>query len=137
VDGVANIISRAPARTCPSSPAPRRDCDLPNPADELNPPQSAGNYQRTSIARGCSPTQVMPFGFQLHYARYVDPNTGTASEIILAPSDQVFGWDDSYSTWDLGLIAPLAAHNNPAKTRARALRTRRRQRLEWRLVLLQ
>jgi hypothetical protein len=107
------------ARACPDMPIVTGSggemCDLPNPADELNPPQSAGNYQRTSIARGCSPTQVMPFGFQLHYARYVDPNTGTASEIILAPSDQVFGWDDSYSTWDLGLIAPLAAHNNPAK----------------------
>jgi hypothetical protein len=107
------------ARACPDMPIVTGSggemCDLPNPADELNPPQSAGNYQRTSIARGCSPTQVMPFGFQLHYARYVDPNTGTASEIILAPSDQVFGWDDSYSTWDLGQIAPIAARNDPAK----------------------
>ena len=25
------------------------------------------------------------------------------------------GWRDSYSTWDLGLIAPLAARNNPGK----------------------
>ncbi len=107
------------ARACPDMPIVTGSggemCDLPNPADELNPPQGAGNYQRTSIARGCSPTQVMPFGFQLHYARYVDPNTGTASEIILAPSDQVFGWDDSYSTWDLGQIAPIAARNDPAK----------------------
>jgi len=90
------------------------NCDIPNPADQINPAQGAGNYQRTSIARGCAPTQVMPFGFQLHYARYVDPNTGAASEIILAPADQVFGWDDSYSTWDLGRIASVAARNNPA-----------------------
>jgi hypothetical protein len=107
------------ARACPDMPIATGSggemCDLPNPADELNPPQGAGNYQRTSIDRGCSPTQVMPFGFQLHCARYVDPDTGTASEIILAPSDQVFGWKDSYSTWDLGLIAPIAAHNNPAR----------------------
>jgi hypothetical protein len=107
------------ARTCPDMPIVTGSggemCDLPNPADELNLPQGTGNYQRTSIARGCSPTQVMPFGFQLHYARYVDPNTGAASEIILAPSDQVFGWMDSYSTWDLGQIAPLAARNDPAK----------------------
>lgn len=107
------------ARACPDMPIATGSggemCDLPNPADELNPPQGAGNYQRTSIDRGCSPTQVMPFGFQLHHARYVDPNTGAASEIILAPSDQVFGWKDSYSTWDLGLIAPLAARNNPAR----------------------
>jgi hypothetical protein len=90
-------------------------CDLPNLADQLNPAQGAGNYQRTSIDRGCSPTQVMPFGFQLHYARYVDPNSGGESKIIVVPADQVFGWKDSYSTWDLNLIAPIAARNNPAK----------------------
>lgn len=90
------------------------NCDIPNPADQINPAQGAASYQRTSISVGCGPTQVMPFGFQLHYARYVDPNTGVASEIILVPSDQVFSWLDSYSTWDLGLIAPLAARNNPA-----------------------
>ncbi len=107
------------ARTCADFPlvlgSGGENCDIPNLADQVNPAQGAGNYQRISIARGCGPTQVMPFGFQLHYARYVDPNTGNASTIILAPSDQVFGWDDSYSTWDLGQIAPLAARNNPAK----------------------
>ena len=107
------------ARTCPDMPIVSGSggemCDLPNAADQINPAQGAGNYQRLAIDRGCSPTQVMPFGFQLHYARYVDPNTGTNSTIILAPSDQAFGWKDSYSTWDLGLIAPLAARNNPAK----------------------
>jgi hypothetical protein len=107
------------ARTCPDMPIVTGSggemCDLPNPADQINAAQGVGNYQRISIARGCSPTQVMPFGFQLHYARYVDPNTGTSSVIILAPSDQAFGWDDSYSTWDLGQIAPLAARNNPAQ----------------------
>jgi hypothetical protein len=107
------------SRTCPDMPIVTGSggemCDLPNLADQINPAQGAGNFQRSQIDRGCSPTQVMPFGFQLHYARYVDPNTGEASEIILAPSDQVFGWKDSYSTWDLGLISPLAARNNPAK----------------------
>ncbi len=91
------------------------NCDIPNLADQIDPAQGAASYQRSSISVGCGPTQVMPFGFQLHYARYVDPNTGTSSVIILVPSDQTFGWDDSYSTWSLGLIAPLAALNNPAK----------------------
>jgi len=107
------------SRTCPDMPIVTGGggemCDLPNLADQINPPQGVGNFQRTSIDRGCSPTQVMPFGFQLHIARYVDPNTGNASTIIVAPSDQVFGWKDSYSTWDLGLIAPLAARNDPSK----------------------
>jgi hypothetical protein len=107
------------SRTCPDFPlvlgSGGEMCDIPNPADQINPAQGAGNYQRLAIDRGCSPTQVMPFGFQLHYGRYVDPNTGVASEIILAPSDQAFSWKDSYSTWDLGLLAPLAARNNPVK----------------------
>jgi hypothetical protein len=91
------------------------NCDIPNPADQINPAQGAGAYQRTSISVGCGPTQVMPFGFQLHYARYVNPSNGAASEIILVPSDQTFSWLDSYSSWDLGLIAPIAALNNPAQ----------------------
>jgi hypothetical protein len=107
------------SRTCPDMPVVTGSggemCDLPNAADQINPAQGAGSYRSLAIDRGCSPTQVMPFGFQLHYARYVDPNTGNASTIILAPSDQVFGWKDSYSTWDLGLIAPLEALNDPAK----------------------
>ena len=107
------------SRTCPDMPITLGSggemCDIPNAADQINPAQGAGNYRTLSIDRGCSPTQVMPFGFQLHYGRYVDPNTGNASTIILAPSDQAFGWKDSYSTWDLGLIAPVAARNNPAK----------------------
>ena len=90
-------------------------CDLPNRADQLNPAQGAGSYRRLTIDRGCAPIQTAPFGFQLHYARYVDPNTGVESKIILAPSDQAFGWKDSYSTWDLGLTDFVAANNNPAK----------------------
>ncbi|HTQ52490.1 MAG TPA: hypothetical protein VMJ12_17415, partial [Candidatus Acidoferrales bacterium] len=47
------------------------------------------------------------------YARYVDPNTGVSSTIMVVPSDQVLSWRDSYGTWDLGMIAPIAARNNP------------------------
>ena len=73
------------------------------------------NYQRLSIERGCAPSAAMPFAFQLHYARYVDPDSGAESRIIVVPADQALGWRDSYSTWDLGLIAPLAARNDPGK----------------------
>jgi hypothetical protein len=90
-------------------------CDLPNLADQLNPAQGASSYRRLTIDRGCAPIQTAPFGFQLHYARYVDPNTGAESKIILAPSDQAFGWKDSYSTWDLGLTDFVAGKNNSTK----------------------
>ncbi|HVM48260.1 MAG TPA: hypothetical protein VMU04_09545 [Candidatus Acidoferrum sp.] len=91
------------------------NCDIPNLADQLNPAQGASNYKRISIERGCSPTAAMPFAFQAHYARYVDPSTGTNSSIIVIPSDQALSWRDSYSTWDLGLMSDLAARNNPGK----------------------
>jgi Starch/carbohydrate-binding module (family 53)/Glycosyl hydrolase family 57 len=107
------------ARTCPDMPIATGSggemCDLPNAADQINPAQGAGSYRRMAIDRGCSPIQTAPFGFQLHYARYVNPNSGAESKIILAPSDQVFGWKDSYSTWDLGLIDFIAGKNDPSK----------------------
>jgi hypothetical protein len=107
------------ARACADFPAVTgsggENCDLPNQADQLDPAQGAANYQRLSIQRGCAPTQVMPFGFQVHYARYVDPQTGTASTLMVVPSDQAFSWMDSYGTWNLDLLAPLQARNNPAK----------------------
>jgi len=91
------------------------NCDLPNLADQLNPPQGTANYQRLSIERGCAPTAAMPFAFQVHYARYVDPDTGADSRLMIVPSDQALSWRDSYGTWDLGLMSGLAARNNPAK----------------------
>ena len=91
------------------------NCDLPNAADQINAAQGASNYKRISIERGCSPTAALPFAFQVHYARYVDPANGGESKIMLVPSDQALGWRDSYSSWDLGLLDDLAARNNPAK----------------------
>ena len=91
------------------------NCDLPNRADQLNPAQGSSNYETISIERGCAPTAAMPFAFQIHYARYVDPNTGVASSIMVVPSDQALSWRDSYGTWDLGLMSGLAARNNPSK----------------------
>ena len=107
------------ARSCADFPvvvgSGGENCDLPNRADQLNPPQGAANYQRVTIDRGCAPTQVMPFGFQVHYARHVDPETGAESKLIVVPSDQALGWKDSYSSWDLNLLNELNARNDPAK----------------------
>src|ERR1035437_2425862 len=91
------------------------NCDIPNKADQLKRVSGGSNYQRLSIDRGVSPAAAMPFAYQIHYARYVDPNTGVASIMIVVPSDQALSWKDSYSTWDVGLISPIAARNNPSK----------------------
>lgn len=91
------------------------NCDIPNLADQINPAQGTSSYTTRSISVGCSPTATAPFAYQMHYARYVDPATGEASTIIVVPADQALSWDDSYSTWDLSLMAPIAAANNPSK----------------------
>jgi hypothetical protein len=106
------------ARTCADYPfmsGSPENIEIPNKADQLNPPQGTGNYWTTSIERGCSPSAVAPFGYQMHYARYVNPSNGVASTIIVVPADQALGWRDSYAQWDLGLISPIASRNNPAK----------------------
>ncbi len=106
------------ARTCadwPFTSGTTDDIDIPNKADQINPAQGQSNYISNSISRGCVPTAVAPFAYQLHYARYVDPNTGAASTIIIVPADQAFGWMDSASSWDLSLLSPIASRNNPAK----------------------
>ncbi|MFO1475948.1 MAG: carbohydrate-binding protein [Verrucomicrobiota bacterium] len=91
------------------------NCDIPNLADQINPPQGPSNYKRISIERGCSPSAAMPFAFQSHYARYVDPQSGAESKIMIVPADQALGWRDSYGSWDVGLMSDLAARNNPSK----------------------
>ena len=91
------------------------NCDIPNLADQINPAQGASNYETLSIERGCAPTAAMPFAFQIHYARYVDPDTGIASSIMVVPSDQALSWRDGYATWNLDLMSGLAARNNPSK----------------------
>ncbi len=115
----AIIANNHLARACVDFPlvigSGGENCDLPNKADQLNPAQGAGNYQRLTIDRGCSPSAAMPHSFQVHQARYVDPATGAESKIIVVPSDQALGWKDSYSSWDLGLLNALNARNQPAK----------------------
>ncbi len=107
------------SRTCADFPyvagTGGENCDIPNKADQLNPAQGAGNYKRLYIDRGMSPTAAMPFAFQPHHARYVDPTSGVASNMIIIPSDQALGWKDSYSSWDVGLMDDLNARNNPSK----------------------
>lgn len=107
------------ARSCADFPlvvgSGGENCDLPNLADQLNPAQGLSNYKTLSIERGCSPTAAMPFSFQIHYTRYVDPNTGADSRIMIVPADQALGWRDSYGSWNVGLMSDLQARNNPSK----------------------
>ena len=89
------------------------NCDPPNRADQLNPPQP--NWQRITISRGCSPVNAYPYSYQPRYARYVDPATGQEHKIIVVPADQALGWQDGYSPLGLSDIHQLNQNNNTGR----------------------
>ena len=115
----AIIANNHLARACADFPWVQggggENCDLPNRADQLNPAQGASNYKRLTIDRGISPAAPMPFAYQPHWVRHIDPDTGGETRLLIVPSDQALGWKDSYSTWDLNLMNDLRDRNNPAK----------------------
>ncbi len=74
--------------------------DAPNKADQVNP--AAGTYFRKSISRGCSPAEAVPFATTPRRARYVNPNTGAISQVIVVPAMQALSWDDGYAPIGLG-----------------------------------
>lgn len=87
------------------------NCDPPNKADQINPPQSQW-FSRT-ISRGCTPTNAVPFAYRPHTAEYVDPETGVASRITVVPVAQAMSWLDGYQTYGLDDINEIAAFSEP------------------------
>jgi hypothetical protein len=89
--------------------------DPPNQSS-MNPPQQ--NWFRMSISRGCVPNNAVPFAFQPHRARYVAPDTGVESKIIVVPAAQAISWQDGYeciTPQSVGLdkLAPLSDPARP------------------------
>jgi len=103
------------SRACQDYPyaANEDNCDPPNPADRLNPPQ--GYYESVSISRGVTVKIPPPFGFRPHYARYVDPGTGEADSIIVVPAANAMSWNEGYGMYGTGEIDAIAPYNDPAR----------------------
>ena len=89
------------------------NCEPPNVADVLNPAQT--NYLRLQIDRGCSPANAYPYAYTPHYARYVDPDTGTEHRVIVIPAAQALGWKDGYSPLGLNEFGTLQGANDPSR----------------------
>jgi hypothetical protein len=103
------------SRACADYPyaASQDNCDPPNAADQLNPAQ--GHYDVISISRGVTVKTPPPFGFRPHYARYVDPDTGTPCSIIVVPAANAQSWNEGYGTYGTGEIDNIAPYNDPAR----------------------
>ncbi len=68
----------------------------PNPADQLNPNPTASGGAWVQLNDIWAPSQVSaPFGYQPHYAQYVDPDTGTITKMIVVPAARYEGNEDA------------------------------------------
>jgi hypothetical protein len=88
------------------------NCDPPNRADQINP--SSANWHSQTISRGCTPTDAVPFGFQPHYAEHINPETGTASRVIVVPIAMAMSWQDGSQIYSTGDINSIESFNDPA-----------------------
>ncbi|MAF66015.1 MAG: hypothetical protein CMJ84_10225 [Planctomycetes bacterium] len=89
------------------------NCDPPNAADQMNPPQA--HWFETGISQGCNPREAFPFAFTPHRAQYVDPDTGETSSLIVVPCCQSLGWNDGYSPMGLEAFHELQAQNDGSR----------------------
>jgi len=103
------------SRACVDYPynANEDNCDPPNPADQQNPAQ--GYYYGIYISRGVTVKVPPPYGYRPHYARYVDPETGAESKMIVVPAANAMSWDEGYGLYGTGQIDAIAGYNDPAK----------------------
>lgn len=102
------------ARACVDYPynANEDNCDPPNPADQQNPAQ--GYYYGIYISRGVTVKVPPPYGYRPHYARYVDPETGAESKLVVVPAANAMSWDEGYGLYGTGQIDAIAGYNDPA-----------------------
>ncbi|MBU1984801.1 hypothetical protein KJ815_10375, partial [bacterium] len=89
------------------------NCDPPNRADQINP--SSDHWFSMTISRGCTPTDAVPFSFQLHWAEQVDPQTGTPARVIVVPVAMAMSWQDGYQVYGVGDVNTIAPWNDPAR----------------------
>jgi hypothetical protein len=82
--------------------------DPPNRADRINPDNGGGWYSGEIDGRGS--TESIPFSFQAHRVRYVDPESGTEYRIIVVPMTDLGSYRDGYSQQGIEILNALNAH---------------------------
>lgn len=85
----------------------------PNGADVQNPAQT--HYNRLSIDRGVSPANAVPFSYLPHQARYVNPENGSETRVIVVPAAMGESWKDGYACFGPEQLDPLRPYADPTK----------------------
>jgi hypothetical protein len=75
----------------------------PNNADQINSVSGGGWWFGTGNV-GETAYNHSPYAYQLHKAKYVNPETGAEKTIIMVPSDDVQSYKAGYSGWQKNLI---------------------------------
>lgn len=75
----------------------------PNKADQIGPSSNDGWWFGTGNV-GETAWNLAPFAYQLHKAKYVNPDSGAEKTIIMVPSDDIQSYKAGYSGWQKGLI---------------------------------
>jgi hypothetical protein len=90
------------------------NCDPPNRADQINPPQA--HWWSRTISRGCTPTNAVPFAMRPHRAEYPDPASGEVFGITVVPMEMAMSWIDGsqmYGLEDINQVAPYSEPQQP------------------------
>ncbi len=88
--------------------------DPPNKADQNNAVNSGGWYSGEIDGRGS--TESLPFSFQPHWVKYVDPTNGAEYKIIAVPMTDLGSYRDGYSQQGIDILNMLngyASHDRP------------------------
>lgn len=113
------------ARTCPNymdiiqtpNIGAELKADPPNPADQLGPVVPANQWYGANRDTFGNVFPV-PFAYQAHKAKYVDPETGVESKITIVPACDYHGYESGYAAvgWTHidGKIAQFNDPNRPA-----------------------
>lgn len=110
------------ARTCPNYmdmiQTPNINAELkadpPNPADQLGPIVPSAQWYAVNRDTFGNVFPV-PFSYQAHKAKYVDPETGVESKITVVPACDYHGYQSSFGTsvpWDY-IDGKIQDYNDP------------------------
>ncbi|HMP77486.1 MAG TPA: carbohydrate-binding protein [Kiritimatiellia bacterium] len=87
----------------------------PNKADQLGPSPTTG-WWYSEPNPGNAARNVSPYAYQLHKAKYVNPETGAEKTMIMVPSDDVLSYRYGYANEGIGQIgasiSPFATDPN-------------------------
>ncbi len=117
------VASHHLSRTCPTyldNADPESSYNIfsspPNRADRLGPSPTSG-WWYSEPNPGNAAWNVSPFAYQLHKAKYVNPDTGAEKTMFLVPSDDVLSYRYGYANEGIGKISgSISPHaNDPNK----------------------